>query len=160
MIRKAGENDVGQILHVINYTNQLFYSEIIPKEYFKEPVLSRTELELLLEKQQFYVYETNDVVIGVASLERISEIDGMVHWVYVLPEYEKRGVGTSLMNAMEREAKRTGLKTLTLFANAQAHWAIAFYKKLGYETAGNRERLCGEDVIFKKTVGRLRNVSK
>jgi len=160
MIRRANESDVERILYVINYTNQLFYRNIIPKEYFKEPVLSRAELELLFEKQRFFVFEVDSAIVGVASLEKVNEIEGMVHWVYVLPEHERTGVGTSIMRAVEEEAKKTGLKTLTLFANARAPWALGFYKKLGYKKAGNLERLCGKDVIFKKIVKEQRNVPK
>lgn len=156
MIRKADKRDVERILYVINYTNQFFYRNIIPKEYFKEPVLSRTELELLFEKQWFCVYEINHAIVGVASLEKISESEGMVHWVYVLPKHERRGAGTSLMNSVEEEAKRIGLRGLMLFANARATWAIAFYKKLGYRAVGSREKPWGKDVIFKKEINERR----
>jgi len=57
MIRKAYLKDAESILQVINASNREAFSKIIPKEYFKEPILSMEELLRDFKRMTFYVFE-------------------------------------------------------------------------------------------------------
>ena len=110
-------------------------------------------LERLLEdfeRKTFYVYKSGGRVVGVAALQIESEETGKIHWVYVLPEHQRRGIGTALVTHLEREGREIGLRKLRLTTVEKARWAVSFYKKLGYDLAGKTERPWGFDVFMEK----------
>jgi len=150
MIEKAYLSDAQEILLVINISNREAYKKVIPKEYFREPVLSLTELLRDFERMSFYVYKSEGRIVGVAALEVEGEERGRIHWVYILPEYQRRGIGTALVRYVEQKAKEIGLKRLRLLTVGQADWAVSFYKKLGYALADKVERPWGFDVFMEK----------
>ncbi|MCD6290577.1 MAG: GNAT family N-acetyltransferase [Anaerolineae bacterium] len=150
MIEKAYLSDAQEILLVINISNREAYKKVIPKEYFREPVLSLTELLRDFERMSFYVYKSEGRSVGVAALEVEGEERGRIHWVYILPEYQRRGIGTALVRYVEQKAKEIGLKRLRLLTVGQADWAVSFYKKLGYALADEVERPWGFDVFMEK----------
>ncbi|MEQ9715391.1 MAG: GNAT family N-acetyltransferase [Candidatus Asgardarchaeum sp.] len=152
MIQKASMNDAEEILSVINISNYKAYKKIIPKEYFKEPILTLKELLEEFKRMIFYVYRYEGKIVGVAALRIENEESGSIHRVYVLPECQRKGIGTALMKFIETEAKRRGLKKLWLFTLEKAYWAVNFYKKLGYGVTGKVERPWGTDVIMEKAL--------
>ena len=154
MIRRASQGDADAMLHVINRSNAESYRGIIPAEYFKDPVLSRAELIGLLTRMEFYVYQEDGAVVGVSALSRRSEAVGELRWVYVLPEHQRKGVGTALVESLERKARENGMSDMMLFTDENAVWAIKFYEKLGYRRAGERKQPWGFDVMMKKPIGR------
>ncbi len=152
MIRPASQGDADAILHVINRSNAESYRGIIPAEYFKEPVLSRAELLEHLAGMEFYVYLEDDAVVGVSALTRWDDATGELRWVYVLPEHQRRGVGTALLDYLERKAREKGLSEMVLFTDENASWAISFYEKLGYRRTGKRKVPWGFDVMMRKQI--------
>jgi N-acetylglutamate synthase-like GNAT family acetyltransferase len=98
----------------------------------------------------FHVYRTEGRIVGVAALEVESDERGRVRWVYILPEYQRRGVGTALVAHLEQEAGEIGLKKLRLLAVGLADWALSFYNKSGYHLTDKIERPWGFDVFLEK----------
>ena len=147
---KADINDLEQILIVINETNRRYYRTIIPPDYFKEPVLTSNEMLKLFKKMDFYIYKKAGITIGVTAFEPKSDNSGEVHWVYVLPSHERKGIGTSLMKYIEVEAKKRKYKTLKLPTSEQAYWATNFYRKLGYKLTERVNAPEGNMLIFEK----------
>lgn len=152
-IRKLDVKDAWEVLSVINRSNAEFYKRIIPPEHFKEPVFTYDELLTKFKEMTFYAYQLEGKIIGVAALQTKSECLGNVRFVYVLSEYQRRGVGTSLVTYIETEARKLGLKKLRVpFVDINAYWAIDFYTKLGYEIVDKREKPWGYDLFFQKTL--------
>jgi GNAT superfamily N-acetyltransferase len=150
MIKKACSDDVEEILSIINTSNREAYKNIIPKQYFREPVLSLEKLLDDFRKMTFYVYKSGGRVLGVAALQIESEETGRIHWVYILPEHQRRGIGTALVTHLERKGREIGLRKLRLLTVGKARWAVNFYEKLGYDLAGRIERPWGFDVFMEK----------
>ena len=76
-----------------------------------------------------------DVVGLVTVTERrhfTGEIDAYVGELVVQAAFERRGVGTLLMDAAEEWARRRGLRHLTLETGAANEAARAFYGRRGY----------------------------
>ena len=113
-------------------------------------MLSLTELLRDFERMSFYVYKSEGRIVGVAALEVEGEERGRIHWVYILPEYQRKGIGTALVRYVEQKAKEIGLKRLRLLTVGQADWTVSFYKKLGYALADKVERPWGFDVFMEK----------
>jgi multimeric flavodoxin WrbA/GNAT superfamily N-acetyltransferase len=152
MIEEAGRGDVQEVLSVINTSNREAYRGVIPGEHFREPVLS---LEKLLEnfgQMTFYVYRSESRIVGVAALHAEDGETGRIRWVYVLPAYQRRGIGTALVTYLERKSREMGLKRMRLLTVGGADWAVSFYKKLGYELADRIARPWGFDVFMEKAL--------
>jgi N-acetylglutamate synthase-like GNAT family acetyltransferase len=150
MIEKACPDNAKEILLVINTSNREAYKNIIPKEYFREPVLSLEKLLEDFERMTFYIYESEGRIVGVAALQIESDEVGRIHWVYILPEHQRRGIGTALVVHLEQKAREIGLRRLRLLTVGKANWAVNFYKKLGYNLADKIERPWGFDVFMEK----------
>jgi len=152
-IEKAHPNNVEEILSVINTSNREAYKNVIPEEHFREPILSLEKLLEDLERMAFYVYRGQGRVVGVAALQTESEGIGRIHWVYVLPAYQRRGIGTALVTHLEQEAREIGIGRLRLRTVEKAIWAVSFYEKLGYSLAERIEMPWGFDVFMEKQLG-------
>jgi N-acetylglutamate synthase-like GNAT family acetyltransferase len=150
MIEKACLDDAAEILSVINMSNREAYKNIIPQEHFKEPVLSLDKLLEDLERMTFYTYKSEGSTVGVAALQIESEETGRIRWVYILPEHQRKGIGTALITHLEWKARKIGLRRLRLLTVGKANWAVNFYKKLGYNLADKIERPWGFDVFMEK----------
>jgi len=151
MIREADISDVDYIVCVINESNYRAYRNIIPKEFFKHPVVDRNVILKDMEKMRFYVYEVNGRIVGVAALHpKPNEKIGIIRWVYVHPEHQRRGIGTALMKHIEEIARKLNLKKLCLVTHEKAYWAIKFYEKLGYRITSYVQRTAWRDVLMEK----------
>jgi len=150
LIEKAKSDDAQQILLVINTANREAFGGIIPKEHFREPIITRGQFDECSERMTFYVHKQKGMVVAVAALGAEDQDCGRIRWVYVLPKYQKRGVGTALISHLERLAREVGLKKIRLVTDNRAEWAIRFYKKLGYTLASRVANPWGFDVWMEK----------
>jgi N-acetylglutamate synthase-like GNAT family acetyltransferase len=154
-IRRAGIRDLEAILFVINKSNSEAYRKIIPREYFREPVLGIDELVEDFGKMTFYTYRVEENIVGVAALKVVGGEVGQIRWVYILPERQRKGVGTSMMKHVENEAKKKRLKKLSVpDVHENAYWARNFYAKLGYTVVGRTPRPWGDNIIYEKILSR------
>jgi GNAT superfamily N-acetyltransferase len=150
MIEKASSRNAEEILSVINTSNRAAYKGIIPEEYFRVPALSLEKLLEDFERMLFYIYQSEGRVIGVAALGVECGGTGRIRRVYVLPEYQRKRIGSALMTHLERKAKEMGLTKLRVRTVEKAGWAVNFYKKLRYDVTDRIERPWGLDVILEK----------
>lgn len=152
-VRKADIKDASEVLSVINKSNAEAYRKIIPPKYFKEPVFTYGELLKKFSEMTFYTFELKGEIVGVAALQTESQCLGNVRFVYVLPEHQRKGAGTSLVTYIEAEARKLGLKTLRVpYVNVNAYWAINFYTKLGYKVVDKRKKPWGYNFFFEKAL--------
>ena len=59
-----------------------------------------------------------------------------IHAITVFPAYERRGIGSVLMNLACQQAVAQGFTTMSLYVFAQNGGAIALYRKHGFAEAG------------------------
>jgi GNAT superfamily N-acetyltransferase len=150
-VRRADVRDLEAILFVINKSNSEAYRKIISQKYFKEPVLSIDALVEDFRKMTFYAYKVEEYIVGVAALKVVGEETGQVRWVYVLPEHQRKGVGTAIMKHIENEAEKMRLKKLIVpDVHENAYGARNFYTKLGYIEVGRTPRPWGDNIIYEK----------
>ena len=85
-----------------------------------------THYDKAIRGKEFYVAEDDGRVVGFAVLNRDeSEVEA----VYVSPRAARRGVGRSLIAALEARAQAHGLKGLHLCASLNA---VEFYERAGF----------------------------
>lgn len=150
MIEEADLDDAQAILSVINTSNREAYRGVIPREHFREPVLSLEKLLEDFERMTFYVYRSEGRIVGVGALHAEDGETGRIRWIYVLPTYQRRGIGTALVTCLEQKSREMGLKRMRLLTVGGADWAVSFYRKLGYELADRIEQPWGFDVFMGK----------
>lgn len=132
LIERAKSDDAQEILLVINTANREAFGGIIPKEHLREPIITREEFDECSQRMTFYVHRHEKKVVAVAALGIEDQDCGRIRWVYVLPKYQKRGIGTALISQIEELATEAGLLKTRLVTDSSAEWAIRFYTKLGY----------------------------
>lgn len=134
MIRRARRNDLDAIVR-INRESRAEAMPWLPVLHTPEEDLAHFEWQL--QKDEVYVYELDGRVVGFAVVEA-DELDAL----YVLPEAQRRGVGSALFGRAQEERPQ-GFGFWVFRDNARAR---RFYESHGarflYETdgAGNEER--------------------
>jgi len=122
MIRKAKLSDVKYIYKLI-----LHFSK-------KGEVLPRPLVEIYENLRDFYVCEYKDLIIGVCALhicwEDLAEIRSLV----VSEEYQKKGIGTNLVEACLKEAKELEIPKVFVLTRVPM-----FFQKLGFEEVSKQE---------------------
>ena len=131
-IRVADKKDLDLVLEILNITNKAFYEAIVPADAFREPYLSAEDLAEESQRKAFTVYELREKIVGVAAFEARCFGIGVVDRVYVLPGFQRRGIGAALLAHIERCAKAQGIREIVLWTDPKAAWAIDFYRRLGY----------------------------
>ena len=158
MIRQVKKDDLEAVLTVINETNRVSYKAIIPPERFKDPFMSLDELAKEADRMDFFLCEAEGRAIGVGALENRGAGIGVVFRLYVLPAFQRSGIGSALLSHIERHARRLGIRENFVWTDFKAVWAISFYKRQGYieveptihygdETIDNRVRRHGHDLV-------------
>jgi N-acetylglutamate synthase-like GNAT family acetyltransferase len=71
----------------------------------------------------------NNEIVGVGRLHKTDEKTGQIRYMGVLPKFNNRGVGSLLLNYLEKKARENGLEKIILNARQNA---VPFYEKNGY----------------------------
>ena len=108
-------------------------------------------------------YSETGVPIGYAlnckpELDEIAPQDGDIELkrIYVFSRFHGSGAGKALMDASIEHAQQAGAPRLLLGTYEDNHRAVAFYKKIGFETIGTRRFFVGgvyyDDIIMGLTL--------
>lgn len=98
----------------------------------------RAELEGVPETRWYTVAETEaGEVAGYAGLR---EVDGTVdvQTIAVVPAHQRRGLGTTLLDALIDVARRRRAREILLEVRADNEPAIAFYQRHGFQRIARR----------------------
>jgi GNAT superfamily N-acetyltransferase len=127
MITKLSEKDAGTIYEVINKAARA-YQGVIPEDCYHEPYMPEPELRREMAGMTFFGWQEGGKVVGVIGFQRVRDVT-LVRHMYVLPEYQRKGIGTELLNFVKRMTKTRRLLVGTWADN---FWAIQFYRKHGF----------------------------
>jgi putative acetyltransferase len=135
MIRPYRDTDLDTVLDVW-YRASVIAHAFLPGEFFERE--RRLLAERFLPMSETIVYETEGRVFGFLSMFG-SEVGG----IFVDPEHQRQGIGTSLLNAVSRD--RAVLEVDVFEANSAGR---RFYEAYGFEPAGTHlEEDTGEPEI-------------
>ena len=146
VIRLVKRDDLEATLSVINETNRVSYKAIIPPERFKDPFMSLDELAGEAARMDFFLCEEDNQAIGVGALEKRGVGIGVVYRLYVLPAFQRSGVGSALLSHIERHARGLGISEILVWADSKAVWAVSFYKRQSYAEVASTVRY-GDPII-------------
>jgi len=135
MIRKCCESDFDSIHSIVNDAAQA-YREVIPADRWNEEYMTKKELyEEINDGVVFWGWEENGELIGVMGMQLVQDVT-LIRHAYVRTAKRNRGIGGKLLQHL-----RTLIDRPVLMGTwADAHWAVRFYEKHGFELVSNEEK--------------------
>ena len=94
----------------------------------RKRILSETTPSGLVKekKKQYFVCEQGGKIAGIGALvKKENEVTTM----YIHPKFRGKGIGTKILNSIEKEAKKRKIKKLVLYTHDPA---FKFYLKNGF----------------------------
>ncbi len=136
MIRQCTPNDERRILYIINEAAKA-YRGAIPQDQYHEPYMSLEELRRESSEITFFGFERGGNLLGAIGYQPVKDLT-LVRHLYVLPDCQRRGIGSVLLDHVLRMAPSRRVLVGTWEA---ATWAIRFYEKHGFRLLHNRDQL-------------------
>ena len=122
MIRKAQINEVPEIWRMLH-------------DFADKDVLPRTMADLYSQVREYFVYKKDHgPLIGIAGLHVFWQDVGEIRSVAVLPNFQKTGIGSRLVNECIEEARALGLKKVFALTTRPD-----FFKRLGFKQVPNKD---------------------
>jgi len=128
--------DEAEIFNVINDGAQK-YKGVIPEDRWHEPYMPPDELRREMKRMRFYGYRKDMELLGVIGKEKIKDAT-LIRHLYVKSEYQGHGIGSRLLDFIQRSVDTEYLLIGTWQA---ATWAINFYRKHGFPPMNNKDEL-------------------
>jgi len=151
-IEHAIDSDLDEILSLVNRVVAEWFIKIIPEEYYKEPFLSKKQFSQMATFMEFFVVRIEGQIIAVGSFSSRYEETAWIPLMHVHSEYQRMGIGASLIEFLEKKAKSLDYKHIKLETDSEAKWAINFYQKHGYTVFQRDENPWGYHVWLKKSL--------
>jgi len=128
VVRKATADDAAQILELRKRSIQALCGADYSEAQIEAWVGKRSvaEYQQWIDKSPFFVRTLDSKVTGYAAYNPVSE---QLLAVYVDPDYVRQGAATSLLKAVESDARSRGLDSLWLDASRTA---VPFYEAAGF----------------------------
>lgn len=121
-VRKASMRDIHPLLKLING-----YAA-------KGVMLPRTEFEMSENIRDFTVAFSGDELVGCGALHFYTPTSGEVRSLAVDPDAKSKGIGRTIVEELEREARECGLHSIFAFT-----YVTGFFEKLGFEVVERGE---------------------
>jgi len=134
MIRKCRADDAQKMLIIINEAAKA-YEGTIPADCYHQPYMTADELEREMRRVTFFGWEEDGELTGVMGIEPVKDVT-LIRHAYVLPQWQKRGIGSKLLNHLGELGTASRLLVGTW---ADAQWAVAFYQKHGFTLLSDTE---------------------
>jgi GNAT superfamily N-acetyltransferase len=139
LIRPCIKADLPQILHVINQAATA-YRGVIPGDCYHDPYMPQEELLAEWREMTFFGWDESGELVGVMGYQPLSGSPAvtLVRHAYVLPDCQRRGVGSALLQHL---VVITTTPRLLVGTWAAASWAIAFYQRHGFRLLPDGDHL-------------------
>ena len=108
----------------------------------KQPAPMLANFDFHLKYDSCFIAELDGKAIGYAILQFADnkplnkdplDIEPLLDTIAVLPTYQSRGIGKTLMLALETTMKQAGHKSYKLYSNIHMTETIAWYERFGFE---------------------------
>jgi GNAT superfamily N-acetyltransferase len=129
-IRPCSDDERDEILAIVNAAAEV-YRDVIPADRWHDPYMSAAELDgEIAAEVRFWGYEEGGELIGAMGIQRVRDVE-LIRHAYVRPDRQRHGVGAALLAHLLETSDRPVL----VGTWAAAEWAIAFYRRHGFELA-------------------------
>ena len=124
--------DEEQIFRVVN-DGAMRYKGVIPDDRWHEPYMPIDEVRREMKRMRFYGYMKAGELLGIIGKEPVKDTT-LIRHLYVLTKAQGKGVASKLLQCVQNTVSTEYLLIGTWKA---ASWAVAFYKRHGFELADN-----------------------
>ncbi len=136
MIKRLSSKDETTIFNIINVAASV-YNGVIPDDCYHEPYMAEEELRHEMTNMTFFGWQEPEKLVGVIGLQPIKGV-ALIRHAYILPDYQRRGIGSRLLDHIRKMTKSRHLLVGTW---ADATWAINFYEKHGFRLMPDKDEL-------------------
>ena len=136
MIRICQPADTDRTYFIINKAAKA-YEGVIPADCYHQPYMPMEELKREMKRMTFFGWEVNGELVGVMGFESVKDVT-LIRHAYVLPQWQKQGIGSKLLNHLKGLVTTSRLLVGTW---ADAYWATDFYKKRGFNLMPDKDEL-------------------
>ncbi len=112
--------------------------------------LHHIEAEYIEAGGEFYVGSIDGRIVAMGALKRLSDACAEICRMRVHPEFQRRGLGTKMLSALEERARELGFRTLVLDTTVGQVAARSMYSRAGYEEVSSGRRLGFDVLMFEK----------
>jgi GNAT superfamily N-acetyltransferase len=127
-IRPCRDDERAEIAAIVNSAAEA-YRGVIPADRWHDPYMPSDELDGEIEAGVvFWGYEEDGALVGIMGIQPVRDVD-LIRHAYVDPGRQRAGVGSALLGHLERSTSRR----ILVGTWAAADWAIAFYRRHGFE---------------------------
>ena len=147
IIRRFTKNDAEKVSTLIIRTEKITNSKDYSEEWINA-LEKRAQPSDILERAgwtHFYVVEDNDTIIGCGAIGPYwgSETESSLFTIFVLPEYQGKGIGRKIIETLEQDEYFLRAKRVEVPASITA---VNFYRKFGYDYKNGVDRLDEEQL--------------
>ena len=140
-IRRFTDKDAEKVSKMIIRTEKTTNSKDYSEEWINA-LEKRAQPSDILERAawtHFYVVEDNDTIIGCGAIGPYwgSETESSLFTIFVLPEYQGKGIGRKIIETLEQDEYFLRAKRVEVPASITA---VNFYRKLGYDYKNGVDR--------------------
>jgi len=128
--------DEKQIFKVVN-DGAMRYKGTIPDDCWHEPYMPMDEVRREMKRMRFYGYVKEGELLGVIGKEPVKDTT-LIRHLYVLTTAQGKGIGSMLLDYAQN---RVSTDYLLIGTWQAAIWAIAFYKRHGFDMMENKDEL-------------------
>ena len=155
-VRKGNIEDLEEIILINKKTCKTTYNGIIDKEFLDNVSIEVTPEELKCKTEQilngnarYYVAIDNNKIVGMLKLIKVDTNNSgkipEIQALYVLQEYQKKGIGSKLVNEAKKTLKDEKFSKMQIGC-IDGNPSNEFYKKIGGKFIGQRKfKLAGID---------------
>lgn|SRR5690625_3495073 len=135
IIRGMEERDIKDIQQVAKKSWYETYKRSIPldiQEHFLNTAYQPATLKRRLQESRIFVAKVEKHIVGFIHISNVKK-DGRSELgaLYLLPHYQRRGIGTALLDYSINRLK--GLKEIYLHVEKNNKTALKFYEAKGFE---------------------------
>lgn len=140
-ISPARLGDVSAVQDIAQRTWSATYADLIPEavqQRFLATAYSSEALEGQIRAGEtlFLVARWDEEPVGFAQFVRVSASEAGLLRIYVLPEFQNRGVGSELLSAGLAKLKDFGVGKLTVDVERDNQIGRRFYRQRSFEEVG------------------------
>lgn len=161
-IRKARLDDAEAIadIHVTSwkstYVDLLDEKDLSNMTFENRKILWETKLQVQKKNQCTFVIHNEEKIAGFISggPERTKRFnyESEIYTIYLLPEYQKQGLGTRLLRVFAEEMKQQGHQSLLVWI-LKKNPSSRFYERYNAKSVGEEETSIGEGIYQETAYG-------
>ena len=151
-IRPATRADTGAIARVARETWHVTYAHSIAPHNMRQLLERSYAVDALVEAIEaehnwFYVAAYARKVVGFAQFLRRADGQGELARIYVLPGYQRRGIGRALLSAGAGAMADSGISLCYVSVETDNAHAIVFYRTFGFRRHREHASFLGDQIV-------------